>query len=435
MTTTLKEVKINFNLRSTTPLNKPTPINCVLRYDNNRLVISNICKVEPRYWNNDKQQARANQLNEKQEYINDILSSVKKDLSKVFTDFTRDNRRYPEPEIYKALCMKVLNNESGPTKQASNLIEFIELAISETESGKRLNKGKPYSAAIIKAYKTTKKTLIEFKEANRLSLNFSSIEQDPYEDFTDFLMFQKKFTTNTVGKHIKTVKTFINEAEDRGYNVTNLFKSKRFKVISEDTDTVYLNESELQKLNELDLSKDSRLERVRDLFLVGCYSGLRFSDYSDISPKSIKGDFLKIKAIKTGKEVVIPIHNTVREVMSKYEGKTHNSLPPSISNAKMNEYIKDVAEQAGIKEIVEIKFTKAGKQIIKNIPKFKLITTHTARRCFATNMYLMGVPTITIMSITGHKTERSFMRYIRVTPEEHATNMLSIWRRGNLKAV
>ena len=287
----------------------------------------------------------------------------------------------------------------------------------------------------MRIYNNVVKAIEDFKLAKRFNTGLDNINLDFYSEFTDYLKFEKRFATNSIAKYIKTIKTFMNDARDRGFTNNSQFKSKRFKVITEETDTVYLNAAELNRIDQLDLKDNPRLERVRDLFLVGCWSGLRFSDYKDISPRNISGDFMTIKAVKTQKEVVIPIHETIRAIMGKYKDLTENSLPPTISNVKMNEYLKEVAKEAELNEIIEVRFTKAGQTVIKNVPKHALITTHTARRSFATNMYLLGIPTITIMAITGHKTEKAFMRYIRVTPDEHAQNMLAIWRRTSLKAI
>jgi integrase len=196
-----------------------------------------------------------------------------------------------------------------------------------------------------------------------------------------------------------------------------------------------LSKQELQALNELDLTDNPRLDKVRDLFLVGCWTGLRFSDFSNIQAKNIKGGFITIKTQKTGKEVVIPIHEVVLNILDKYKDKTENSLPPSISNQKMNEYLKEIAEKAEFKETVSKTFTKAGKTVTINKSKFDLVSCHTARRSFATNMYLDSVPSITIMAITGHTTESSFMKYIRITPQEHAEQLQTLWNRDKLKAV
>ncbi|MDP3683258.1 MAG: tyrosine-type recombinase/integrase, partial [Ignavibacteria bacterium] len=302
--------------------------------------------------------------------------------------------------------------------------------ISESESGARLNhiNGKPMSSGTLTVYRTVRNGVEEFRKEKGYDLKFDNLQLQFYDDFVQYLKFTKNFSTNTLGKYIKTVKTVMREANEKGLTDNIQYRSKRFKVLTEATDKIYLNEAELQKMIDLDLSDNFRLERVRDLFILGCWTGLRYIDFIDISPKSIRGDFLKVKQIKTDSEVVIPIHDHVRNILNRYQNLTNNSLPPAISNAKMNLYVKEVAELAGLDEIVETKVTKAGKTVSKIATKHQIVATHTARRSFATNMYQMGVPTITIMAITGHKTETSFMRYIKVTPEEHAKRMMEIWK-------
>jgi integrase len=130
---------------------------------------------------------------------------------------------------------------------------------------------------------------------------------------------------------------------------------------------------------------------------------------------------------KTGETVVIPIHSHVEAIMSRYEAKTPNSLPTPMSNQKMNDYLKELGELAGIAETINQTFTKGGKKVAVNYPKYELITTHTARRSFATNQYLAGFPSISIMKLTGHRTEKAFMKYIKVTPKEHAQNLKRLW--------
>ena len=89
----------------------------------------------------------------------------------------------------------------------------------------------------------------------------------------------------------------------------------------------------------MDLSGNPSLDRVRDLFLVGCYTGLRFSDFSRLTPKNIADGFIEIEQSKTGDSVVIPVHSVIKKIIKKYNG-----LPPTISNQKFNTYLKDICE-------------------------------------------------------------------------------------------
>jgi integrase len=200
--------------------------------------------------------------------------------------------------------------------------------------------------------------------------------------------------------------------------------NRQFKTLSEEVDTIYLNEQELDSIYRLDLRYDRRLERVRDLFLIGCYTGLRFGDLMLLRKENItkteRGYIIKLRTQKTDEMVVIPVHPIILEIIEKYDG----NLPQPMSDVKMNKYIKDIGELAKIEETVKTSKTVGGVQTRFVNKKYELITVHTARRSFATNMYLNDVPTISIMKITGHRSEKAFLRYIRITPEQNANKLM-----------
>ncbi|MPN21796.1 hypothetical protein SDC9_169177 [bioreactor metagenome] len=166
-----------------------------------------------------------------------------------------------------------------------------------------------------------------------------------------------------------------------------------------------------------------KLDKVRDLFIIGCYTGLRFSDLNQISPDNFinNNTQIKVKTEKTGEFVVIPLHKTVKEIVQKYD----NSIPDVISNQKMNEYLKEVAKLAELNDRITISSTKGGTKQTEVFEKWELVTVHTARRSFATNMYLLDIPTISIMKITGHRTEKAFLLYIKISQEENANKLLN----------
>ncbi|MBA7533404.1 Tyrosine recombinase XerC [subsurface metagenome] len=226
------------------------------------------------------------------------------------------------------------------------------------------------------------------------------------------------------------MKRILNEASLPEVNINKFVFYKRFKVFQEDTDAIYLNEEELQAMYKLDLSNEPCLDHVRDLFLVGAWTGLRFSDLSNIQAKNIQGDYIHIQTRKTGQKVVIPIHWMVKAIMAKYKDRFENNLPSGINNWKMNSCLKEIARKLDELKVKEsIKYTKAGKTIQMKKEKAEMVTAHTARRSFATNMYKRGVPVIAIMGVTGHRTETSFLRYIKVTPDEHAKIMMSYFQK------
>ncbi|MEJ7823696.1 MAG: site-specific integrase, partial [Chitinophagaceae bacterium] len=156
---------------------------------------------------------------------------------------------------------------------------------------------------------------------------------------------------------------------------------------------------------------------------VACYTGLRFSDLIQIRTENIinEGKHIKVRTEKTGENVIVPIHKFVKAIIKKYQG----GLPSAISNQKMNDYLKEIAELAGIDSVIKSSITRGGRTQTTINKKFDLVTTHTARRSFATNTYLQDMPAISIMKFTGHRTEKSFLKYIRISQEDNADKLSS----------
>lgn len=321
-----------------------------------------------------------------------------------------------------------------PTPEKITLFGFIDNYI-KTVKFTREPQPKPINLRTIQKYRTTLRVLRDFAKSKRKGrLDFENIDLDFYHDFVEYLQKNCNHTTNTIGKYIKTLKVFLKEATEAGINSNRAFESKKFAGLTELVDHIYLTETDLDLLWNLDLSKNKRLEAVRDLFLVSCYTGLRFQDFTTITPENIlDGNKLKITTRKTGKTVQIPIHWRVAELLAKYE----NHLPRAISNQKMNDYLKEVGEMAGIDATIEKVLTKGGLRYERNYKKFELMTCHTGRRTFATNTYLAGVPAISIMKLTGHATEAVFMRYLNISGEENANLLMNhdYFTKGRLRAI
>ncbi|MBJ6369516.1 site-specific integrase [Snuella sedimenti] len=388
-----------------------TLIYLVYNYQYKRFKYSTGETINPKFWNKTAQRVKTTKQFPEYPEFNSRLDKIENGINNAFRKLLNDGTQ-PNNTILK----QALEDELDDNIVKSNRVTFFEFIDSYIEESK-LNK----TAGTIKVYKTTFKYLKEYAKKYK-PINFETVTLEFYNQYLGFLKHEHNLSNNTVGKHIKTIKSFMNEATERGLNTNLEFKNKRFKTIREEADTVYLNIEELKQIEKIDLKASPRLEKVRDLFLIGCYTGLRFSDFTQISPENIIDDkVIEVRTQKTGQRVAIPLHKTVRTILKKY----NNKLPKSYSNQKMNEYLKDVISLAGIKELIETTITKGGK-IEKNIlPKYKLVSTHTARRSFATNLYLAEVPTIAIMKITGHKTERSFLQYIRVSQKENADKLLT----------
>ena len=304
------------------------------------------------------------------------------------------------------------NEETIKEKEVS-FIDYIDKFIEYRE-----NEGEK-SNTTIKSYRYTKNVLLEYMKYRKIkSLSFGDIDVRLSKDFIAFLKNARGVkSNNAVDKYLKHIKLFMKEARKDKYHTSTDYEE--IKRMNTKVENVYLTEEEISKIYSLNLSSLKKLDRVRDFFLIGCYTGLRFSDFTTIKKENIKrvGErfFISKTAKKTNDEIVIPITPNALKIFEKYQFE----LPQPISNQKFNEYIKEVCELAGITSDVSIK-TGVG---IKTGAKYKYITTHTARRSFATNAFLNRVPTTSIMKVTGHKTEKEFQNYIKIGNLENANHI------------
>ena len=264
--------------------------------------------------------------------------------------------------------------------------------------------------------------MIGFEKKNKKVLTFKNVDIDFYNSFVKFLT-NLGLSQNTIGTRIKILKTIIRNADERNIDVSKDYLKKSFSKPHEETEKVYLNEKELNAIYRLnDLPK--YLDSVRDTFLIGCYTGLRYSDLSRLTKDNITTDNtiqIKVEKSKVGQIIDIPIHPHVRQIFEKYD----YNLPAKISNQKYNDYIKLVVKHAEIEEHITREQRIKGMMVTITTPKHDLITSHTARRSFATNAFLADVPVLAIMKITGHKTESSFMKYIKMSSKDNAMKLQS----------
>jgi integrase len=400
-------------------------------------IIKTGIELRPKDWNQNKQAIRDNADNPNKEQQKRRIKELTAHLQNAINEHP-EKTEYPKDWL-KTTIEKYWNPEKYQTKTVT-LFSYIEDFIKQSEQSINPKTGRLVSYRIRRDYIRTFELLKEFSSQQGREYDFNDIDLDWYNIFVSFL--QKKnigtkedpnhFAANTVGKYIKNLKVFLNSATEHGINTNMRYKSHRFVKIQVETDSVYLNESELSQIQSIDLSNKPHLERVRDLFIVGCWTGLRFGDLSRVKPENIGDGYMRVTQSKTGDKVVIPLHPVVTEIMAKYDG----SLPPAISNQKTNLFLKEIAALAGLNESLHINETKGGiKRSVKR-QKHELISTHTARRSFATNLYKSGFPSQSIMKITGHKSESAFLRYIKVTPEEHAQLLSKHWSKSvKLKAV
>ena len=371
-------------------------------------------------WDFKKQRIKNKVGIENKDKINEDLSDLENQLNKECANILNESKNISNELLkYK---LDIFTKKIEPHQEINTNLTFFQVIdkyIQEKESH--------ISIITIRSYKQTKKRLEEYEKHYNRKLMFDFINISFYNEFNTF-MESKDYALNTIGKHIKNLKTFLNYALAEGYSSNQKFKSKDFKVATETTTEIYLTDSEIKEMFDKDLSKYPEVELARDVFLIGCYTGQRISDYNNLSENDIIEidgiQFFKIKQQKNKKynrEVLCPITKEMRKIMNK----RHNKKPPrKIAESYLNDYIKQVGQMLKWNELVKCEFTKGGKTVTKMIPKYDLIKSHTARRSFCTNKYKAGMSVYDIMLFSGHTTEKEFYKYIRIKDEERASHIV-----------
>jgi integrase len=302
------------------------------------------------------------------------------------------------------------------------------------------SKAKHVTPKMLNVYRNMRDTLKAFETYRKKPISFESFDFNFYEEFVEYMMYEhvqrrrkqliKGFRISTVGKTIKQLRIFLrNRARRKIIAPINL---EDFKILDEETDAVYLTWDEIIRIYQTDLSAYAHLCKYRNLFVFGCLTGLRFSDFSTIKSEDVRNRMLYKKQDKSDHWVVIPLRDEAYFIFTR-EFKRNI---PQITNSDFNYYIKEVAKVVGINQLIKFSHKKGNRDIITMKPKYAWITSHTCRRSFCTNEFLAGTPVDLIMKISGHKSLRDFYRYIRITPEEAGQKIREIWQnRGDMSIV
>jgi len=401
--------------------NKPANIRFRLRDGREfQLFHKSTLSVIPEKWDEKLQKIKAKVLIDERERKN-LNKSIadRKDL--IHTIYLQQGKTLTS-EILEVEIDKALNPEKYETQpEIKTLFQWTRHFIEIAPTRKDKNTGRPLVYNMIQQYRATEKRLKEFAHSiKKTDFDFAEIDGYFNDKFVSYLQ-ALNYTQNSVGKHVQVLKTILNAATLQGYNTNSHYRN--FHVFTEEVDTIYLNEKELQQLKDADLSKSPCFDRVRDWFLLLAWTGCRFSDLEKVTKSDIKDDFITFRQQKTNTKVTIPLHPVVTEILEKY----NYDLPAPITNQKFNEFIKQACRIAEINSPETTTRTEGGKLITSTFEKWEHVTSHTGRRSFCTNMYKRGLQSLTIMSISGHKTEKSFLKYIKVKQEEHAEIMKKEW--------
>lgn len=428
-------MNISFNLKE--PKKAESLILLFCRWNGNLVKLSTRHRIECRTWNKDKQQclisksrfsAKTNSVCEK---TNKFITALK-DLLCLYFESENFNEETTAllsvRETLEHLIDTLVEAEEAEVESLRQTpIDFFKKYVEQ----KRID---PHTGRYIaERTKIHQRTVIHRLESfladTHLPNDFSTFTSQKFDAlFTEWCYATKNYKQNTVYATYGVLKPFLNAAKKEGLPLSDGYMNLKGKC--SDVDAIYLSEEEIEKIYRLDIpnliekgeiDSKSTIEETRDLFIVGCWTGLRRSDLSRLNKAyfDVKNKTITVTAEKTKRQVVIPMHPFVLELLHKYNGE----FPSLRDKHRANIHIRECARHAKIDAEVRIVENRGGIVSTLSFKKYQLIGMHTGRRSFATNMYKRKFPTIAIMRLTGHTTESNFLKYIKVTPEENAAMM------------
>lgn len=267
--------EVNFYLKKAEKSTGKSLIVLYKRYKGNTLVVSTGQTVNPKSWNKAKQRVKNNSLTTEdgKAFLNDFLKELEKVCEKAYSSSIQNG--IPSTETIRKALQNYINREDEKQVIKDSFFKLVNRFIE----GEIKTKGKDKSLNTLKNYKSAKNHLESFQSKIKTEITFDNINLDFFYSYTNYLKKVPGLATNSIAKQIKVLKVFMAEAVDLGLTNNMQFKHKKFTVQEQETDSIYLNEHEITKLYKFDLSKNKKLERVRDLFVFACYVGLRYSDY------------------------------------------------------------------------------------------------------------------------------------------------------------
>lgn len=302
-------------------------------------------------------------------------------------------------------------------KTKSDFKDDWDQMIKDMRSGALLKKdGNRFSEASAKNYGSVLTKLKNYEDATGFKFTY----RFNIEDYRKFLQWLIKcnYSRNSIAEVVARLGAFLQKMYDAKKHKNKVYENPEFQYSWEESDTVALTLNELTTLYNMQLT--GAKERARDVFVFGCWVALRAEDLNRINEYKRVGDKFEVLTSKTGEKVVIPVHWMADAIYTKYNG----ILPVYSTPEGLNYHLSDICKTAGITEQRLIAITKGGQRQAQYFAKNELVSIHTARRTFATLMYKEGFAVKAIMKITGHRTERAFFLYIKISKEEAADMML-----------
>ncbi len=429
-------------MASITLLSKTTkdPVNLYIRFNfkisekRQDLFVKTGIMVKNKWWSNKKQNFNAVSDKFPKEILRERINNLK---DFVLNEF---NEAYAVGEsIDKVWLEEIIRKfnkqlDEGEPNYKIYFTEFVKKFIEDSHQRVNIESGRVISPKTINKYKTTLKRLEEYEEREGRRLRHKDINLEFHKSLVSYLKIEGNYGNSTIEKYVSQIKMFCREAEVKGYDVSAEYKSRNFTFRRQKPLDPYLKPSEIDAIYNLKIENE-RLDKIRDLFIVGLHTGLRVSDLKDLKRLTVNGDNIEIASTKkTGKPAKIPIHPYVRSVLNKRNGNLPSfSITPKSLEILFNEKIKEICYNAGITqdELGDKRDKKTKRDVRGFYPKYQLVSSHICRRSFVTNHY-GKISNQAIMAITTHASEKLLLDYVKLSNEDHIETVRELWKQEEL---
>lgn len=411
---------------------KGNPATIYLRFSNGRkfdLKKSTSLLINPAFWSNTKGGVKQiSKFTGKKNLQND-LTGLQAYILKTY------NEDYSQGSVINANWLAEAINKYFNQSNVSDLnylSDFAEFIIENLPTKVLANGRTGVTANTLKRYRTIANKITAYETAKRTRLKVSDIDLKFYKDFKHYLNVNQKLNLNTTGRYISYIKALCYEAKEYGIKTNPDFEKKEFRPTKEKTTFVTLSENEIEKIFNSSFEANY-LNNARNWLIIGVWTGARVSDLLKFDKTNVQNDFIEYTAKKTGQKIILPLHWQVKEILERNNG----NFPKPISSQKFNDYLKKVCEKVELNdEVPGSKLTEIKKGVWrkqkKNFQKWELVSSHICRRSFATNHYGQ-LPTPVIMAVTGHTTEKMFLKYIGKTSKDNAEALNTFWETQQSK--
>ena len=397
------------------------PIRMRVNFASKRIEFTTGYRIDAAKWDADKQRVKnccSNKLKQSASEINASLLGYYTEIQDIFKKFEVEEIM-PTPEQIKEAFNELHKpiEEVNPRKSTPNA--FYKVFDEFVRDCGRQN---DWTDSTYEKFAAVKNHLINFRN----ELTFDFFDEKGLNDYVTYLRDVKEMRNSTIGKQLSFLKWFLRWAFKKGVHQNNAYDSYKPKLKSTQKKIIFLTWDELNRLREFKIpSNKQALERVRDVFLFQCFTGLRYSDVFNLRRSDIKGDHIEVTTVKTSDSLIIELNNHSKAILDKYKDVAFedDKVLPVITNQKMNDYLKELAELAGIDEPVRQTYYRGNERIDEVTPKYALLGTHAGRRTFICNALALGIPPQVVMKWTGHSDYKAMKPYIDIADDIKANAM------------